>query len=111
MCSVSGFLRGIIPRAVQRKGSDPRPVEAVSSTNALENSPIRGITKLPQDMMDDMLSFLDQLIQKETNPKRRENIQRCKEFVKEHCWPPYPALLGRKEGHYDLQISIRILLL
>ncbi|KAI3396818.1 hypothetical protein diail_11647 [Diaporthe ilicicola] len=39
-------------------------------------------------LMDDMVSFLDQLIQKETSkPRLRENIQRCKDFVREYGWP------------------------
>ncbi|KAL1851632.1 hypothetical protein Daus18300_012505 [Diaporthe australafricana] len=79
-----------MPHTIQRQDSAPKPVEIVSSTNALENSlttgsPIKGTTKDPQDMMEDMLSFLDQLIQKETsNLRRGDNIQRCKEFVNEH---------------------------
>lgn len=35
-----------------------------------------------------MLTYLDRLISKETsNPRRRKNIQICKDFVREYGWP------------------------
>lgn len=54
-------------------------------------------------MMDDMLRFLNQLIQKDTNPRRRENIQRCKESVKEHGGP--------EEDYYIrvMQVVVKVL--
>lgn len=39
-------------------------------------------------MMEEILSYLDRLISKETsNPRRRKNIQICKDFVREFGWP------------------------
>lgn len=88
MCGLSGFLRAaVMPRTIQRQGSNPKPVEIVSSPNAQE-SPIRGVTKFPQEMMEVMMTFLNQLIQKElSNPRRRKNMQICKDFVREYGWP------------------------
>lgn len=76
-----------MPRTIQRRDSNPKPVEIVSSTNAQE-SLIRGLTKSPQEMMEVMMIFLDRLVQEElSNPRRRKNIQICKDFVREYGWP------------------------
>lgn len=43
---------------------------------------------VPQDMMEDMLSRLDRVIEDETkNPRRRENMKIGREFIVKHGWP------------------------
>lgn len=73
---------------LKQHDSSPDLIGELSDANASENGPTRGITKVPQDMMEDMLSCLDRMIQNETkNPRRRENMQIGKDFVREHGLP------------------------
>lgn len=76
-----------MPRTIQRQGPNPKPTEIASSADAQEGE-IKGLTKDSQEMMEAMLIYLDQLIQKETsNPRRRENIQICRDYVRQYDWP------------------------
>lgn len=89
MCGMFQSLRSaVMSHFLKQHDSSPEFIGELSDANASENGPTRGITKVPQDMMEDMLSCLDRMIQKETkNPRRRENMQIGKDFVKEHGWP------------------------
>lgn len=89
MCDPFRSLRSAVMSCLLKKhGSSPEPIGSINDTNAPENGPIRGITKVPQDMVEDVLSCLDQMIQNETkSPRRRENIGFGRDFVREHGWP------------------------
>lgn len=87
MCGLFDLRTAVMPRTVQRQGPHPKPNEIVSRTNAQE-APIKGLTKDPPEMLEVMLSFLDQSIEEETsNPTRRKNIQVCKDYVREYGYP------------------------
>lgn len=89
MCGLFHSLRSaVMSHFLKQKDTIPEPVGSFSDADASEHGPSRGITKVPQDMMEDVLSCLDRMIQNETkNPGRRENMQIGKDFVREHGWP------------------------
>lgn len=85
-CLAPDFLKTIaMPRATQNKGFGPKPVEI--NNTAAKHNPVQGTSKNDQELLHDLLGFLDQRIQNETNPRRRESIELCQDFVKEHGYP------------------------
>lgn len=89
MCGLFQSLRSaVMSHLLKQHDSSPELIGELSDANASENGPTRGITKLPQNMMEDVLGWLDRMIQNETtNPRRRENMQIGKYFVREHGFP------------------------
>lgn len=82
----SGFLKPTaVPRAAPNQGSGPKPVE--TNNSAARHNPVHGTSKDDQELLNDLLGFLDQRIQDETNPRRRDSIKLCQDFVKEHGYP------------------------
>lgn len=84
--SASDSLETItMPRATQNRGSGPKPIETDSTVAG--HNPVQGTSKDDQELLNMLLGFLDKRIQDETNPRRRESIQLCHNFVKEHGYP------------------------
>ncbi|POS72423.1 hypothetical protein DHEL01_v209179 [Diaporthe helianthi] len=73
----------------QNRGPGPKPVENNGVAAAFScHGPVQGTSKNDQDLLNDLLGFLDKKIQDETlDPKRRESIRLTRNFVKEHGYP------------------------
>lgn len=85
-CFTSDFLETTtMPRATQDLGFRPKPTE--SNNTAAKHNPFQGTIKNDQELLNELLGFLDQRIQDETNPRRRESIKLCQDFVREHGYP------------------------
>ncbi|KAH8774766.1 hypothetical protein F5883DRAFT_18333 [Diaporthe sp. PMI_573] len=77
-----------MPRGMQNRGSGPKPVENISDAATAGQGPVQGTSKNDQELLNDLLGFLDKRIQDETsNPRRRESIQLCRNFVNDHGYP------------------------
>lgn len=72
-------------RAAKNQGSSPKPIETDSTVS--RHNLIQGTSRDDQEIFNELLGFLDKRIQDETNPRRRESIQLCQNFVKEHGYP------------------------
>lgn len=77
-----------MPRTVQKQpGPRPKPVEIISITD-VQAVPVKGLTKDPPEMVETMMIFFDQLIEKgRSNPTHCKNIQICKDYVRKHGYP------------------------
>lgn len=74
-----------MPRATQNRGFGPKPVET-NNTPARHN-PVQGTSHDDQELLNDLIGFLYQRIQDETNPRRQDSIKLCQDCVKEHGYP------------------------
>jgi hypothetical protein len=90
-----------MPRATQRRsgGSVPIPIEAVSTAATSDTRAAQQTTKVPQDMFETILNGLGEMVQKETsNPRRRESIRLCRDFVSEYGFPKEDHCIWVKDG-------------
>lgn len=85
-CLASDFLKTTtMPRATQNQSSGPKPVE--TNNTAAKHNPVQGTSKNDQELSDELLGFLDQRVQDDANPRRRESTKLCQNFVREHGYP------------------------
>lgn len=85
---VKSLISAVRSCLLKRHDSSPEPIGNISDANAHENRPIGAMTKGTPEIMENMLSCLDEMTQNETsNPRRRENMQLCRDFVRDHGWP------------------------
>lgn len=85
-CLASDFLKTTtMPRATQNQDSGPKTIE--TNNTAAKNHPVQGTSKNDQELLHELLGFLNQRIQDENNPRRRESVQLCQDFVREHGYP------------------------
>lgn len=67
---------------------DPQPVDMSNDAAVSGPGSVQGTSKDDEQLLNDLLGFLDKRIQDETsNPSRRESIQLCRNFVQEHGYP------------------------
>lgn len=85
-CLASDFLKTTtMPRATQNQSSGPKPVE--TNNTAAKHNPVQGTSKNDQELLDELLGFLDQRVRNDANPRRRESMKLCQNFVREHGYP------------------------
>lgn len=85
-CLASDFLKTTtMPRATQNQDSGPKPVG--TNNTAAKHHPVQGTSKEDQELLNELLGFLNQRIQDENNPRRRESMQLCQDFIREHGYP------------------------
>lgn len=89
MCRPVQSLREAVLSSFRRRNDPgPGPNGNLCDDNMPESGPVGGTEMVPQDMMENMLSHLDRVIEDETkNPRRRDNMKIGREFIVKHGWP------------------------
>lgn len=89
MCDPFQSLRSAVRSFfIKRNDSNTEPTGDISDANVPENGPIGALSKGTEETMEYRLSCFDEMIQNEmSNPRRRENMQLCRDFARDNGWP------------------------
>lgn len=82
------FITAAVPHSTRSRGFGPKPVENNSNATASSHLPVQGTSKNDQEILNDLLGFLEKGMQDDTlNLSRHESIQLARDFVREHGYP------------------------
>ncbi|KAI7773230.1 hypothetical protein LA080_011495 [Diaporthe eres] len=85
-CNGLHYPASTINRSLNASADTSRP------TIPLPHNPFQGTSNDDQELLNDLIGFLDQRIQDATNPRRRDSIELCQDFVKKHGYPGPPEI-------------------